>query len=74
MSTTLQFVLPATVAVAQLYIHYVEYSAMCNCASREVQTGMNCKSLVHLTLHDLVVISVKDHEGVGLTVSYEISS
>lgn len=41
---------------------------------RVVQTGMNFKSLVHLTLHDLVVISVKDHEGVGLTVSYEISS
>ena len=40
MSTTLQFVLPATVEVAQLHFHYVEYSAMCNCASQEVQTGL----------------------------------
>ena len=35
-----EFVLPTTVAVAQLHIHYVEYSAMaiCNCALREIQT------------------------------------
>ena len=32
--------LAATVAVAQLHILYVEYSAMCNCASREVRTGL----------------------------------
>ena len=31
----IQFVLPATFAVAKLKIHYVEYSAMCNCALRE---------------------------------------
>ena len=35
-----EFVLPTTVAVAQLHIHYVEYSAMCNCASQEVQTSL----------------------------------
>ena len=34
-----QFVLP--IAVAQLHIHDVEYSAMCNCKLREVQTGLD---------------------------------
>ena len=36
----IQFVLPTTVAVAQLHFHYVEYSAMCNCASCNVQTQL----------------------------------
>ena len=42
LSQTFQFVLPVAVAVAQsqLHIHYIEYSAMSNCASREVQTGL----------------------------------
>ena len=44
----IQFVLSTTVAVAQLHIRYVEYCAMCNCASREVQTGM--LTLIHLLL------------------------
>ena len=41
MPSSFQFVLPAaTVAVAKLDIHYVEYSAMCNCVLWEVQTGL----------------------------------
>ena len=51
----IQFVLPANVAVAQLHIHHVEYSAMCNCALQEVQTGMETTSKATLR-YFLVII------------------
>ena len=35
----------------QLHIHYVEYSAMCNCASWEVQTGLGMVSFWSLDIN-----------------------
>ena len=42
---TLEFVLCATVAVALLHIHYVDYSEMCNCAPCKVQTQLKYENI-----------------------------
>ena len=54
----IQFVLPTTVAVAQLHFHYVEYSAMCNVW--EVQTGvLELRNVLFIRLSDFLSQSVR---------------
>ena len=57
-----------TVAVAQLYIHYVEYSAMCNCALREVQTGLSVPRMCTAADSDYIIVLVYSDSGLCVLV------